>query len=234
MIQTIAVDDELPALQLLENFCDRAEFIHLQKSFNKPGEALQYIAGHPVDLLFLDINMPSLSGIELYKKISRKTMVIFTTAYSQYAVEGFELNAIDYLMKPFSFDRFMQAVSKAKEWHNYESGKKSEEENSILVRADYSIIKIYFADIIYLEGLGDYIKIHLQNQRPVITRITMKNIAAILPKKQFIRIHRSYIVSLFHVTRISYKSVVVNGTKLPVSSSYEEELTANFTNKNMP
>src|SRR5919197_1575106 len=119
MITAIAIDDELPALKVIENFCSHVDFIDLQKTFNKPTEALKHLRKFPVDLLFLDINMPSLTGIELYKAVKQNTMAIFTTAYSEYAVEGFNLNAIDYLLKPFTIERFMQSVEKAHENSNY-------------------------------------------------------------------------------------------------------------------
>src|SRR5262249_10233587 len=119
MINAIAIDDELPALKLIENFSLHVDFIHLEKTFNKPAEALKYLHKFPVDLLFLDINMPSLNGIDLYKAVHQNTMVIFTTAYSEHAVEGFNLQAIDYLLKPFSLERFLQAVNKAKEFYNF-------------------------------------------------------------------------------------------------------------------
>ena len=119
MIKAVAIDDELPALKVIENFCGKTDLVSLEKTFNKPNEALKFINKFPVDLLFLDIDMPALKGTELYRSLKQKTMAIFTTAYSEYAVEGFNLNAIDYLLKPFTYERFMQAVSKAGEYYNY-------------------------------------------------------------------------------------------------------------------
>ncbi len=174
MIKAIAIDDEPPALQVIETFCREVDFISLEKTFNKPNEALKYIGKFPVDLLFLDINMPSLSGIDLYKEVKQNTMVIFTTAYSEYAVEGFNLSAIDYLLKPFTFDRFFQAVSKAEEYHNHIHQKSKPEHQYLFIRADYSLIKINIADILFIEGLDDYLRIHLQNQKPVVARMTLK------------------------------------------------------------
>ena len=230
MIQAIAIDDELPALQVIEAFCARmTDTVHLQRTFNKPNEALQYVIDQPVDLLFLDINMPSLTGIDLYKSLPQKTMVIFTTAYSQYAVEGFELKAVDYLLKPFTYERFRQAVDRAVEWQQLSLLQKGEAEEPLLIRADYSFIKVQPSDILYIEGLGDYIKIFLQNGRPIITRITMKNMVDMLPKKGFVRIHRSYIVALNKITRVRNKTVVVDGKELPLSSSYEDEFMMLFT-----
>lgn len=229
MIQAIAIDDELPALQIIEAFCARMnDTVHLQHTFNKPNEALQYAMAHPVDLLFLDINMPSLTGIDLYKSLPQKTMVIFTTAYSQYAVEGFELKAVDYLLKPFTYERFRQAVERAVEWQQLSLLQKEDKEEPLLIRADYSFIKVNPSDILYIEGLGDYIKIYVQHIRPIITRITMKNMVDMLPQG-FARIHRSYIVALNKVARVRNKTVVVDGKELPLSSSYEDEFMMLFT-----
>lgn len=230
MIEAIAIDDELPALQIIEAFCARmADTVHLQKTFNKPNEALQYVASHPVGLLFLDINMPSLTGIDFYKAIRQPVMVIFTTAYSQYAVEGFELKAVDYLLKPFTYERFKQATERAEEWYRLSHSKQAAAEEPLLIRADYSFIKVKPSDILYIEGLGDYIKIYIQNQRPVITRMTMKNMVDMLPQKEFVRIHRSYIIGLTKVARVRNKTVMIEGKELPLSSSYEDAFMAMYT-----
>jgi len=225
MISAIAVDDELPALSLLENFCRKTDFIELQKSFNKPNEALRYLQQFPVDLLFLDINMPSLTGIDLYKAVQQNTMVIFTTAYSEYAVEGFNLNAIDYLLKPFTFDRFMQAVNKVKS-----AAKLSEEqkEKYLFIRADYSLIKIVIDDILFIEGLDDYLKIHIQNDKPIIARMTLKNILEKLPSSDFIRVHRSYVVPLSRIKSVRNKVISIENEEIPIGTSYEENFLKLF------
>jgi len=227
MIEAIAIDDELPALKVIENFCSRVDFIDLQKTFNKPNEALKYLRKFPVDLLFLDINMPSLTGIELYKTVKQNTMAIFTTAYSEYAVEGFNLNAVDYLLKPFTFERFIQAANKANEYYGYvhHHGK---EEKFLFIRADYSLVKINIPDILFIEGLDDYLKFHLLNQKPVIARITMKSVLHKLPKTGFIRVHRSYIVSLKHIETLRNKVITIAGKEIPIGSSYEEALLRLF------
>ncbi|SFQ10266.1 LytR/AlgR family response regulator transcription factor [Parafilimonas terrae] len=227
MISAIAIDDELPALKVLENFCGQTNFISLLKTFNKPHEALRYLQQFPVPLLFLDINMPALSGIDLYKATGKNAMAIFTTAYSEYAVEGFNLNAVDYLLKPFTFERFMQAVNKAQDYYNYVHAQKPDEQY-IFIRADYSLIKIKLSDIIFIESLDDYLKIHLQNQRPVVARLTMKVMLEKLPATEFIRVHRSYIVSLNYIQTVRNKTITVNGVNIPVSSSYENEFFNRF------
>lgn len=221
MIKAIAIDDELPALKVIENFCNQVDFIDLPKTFNKPTEALKYLRKFPVDLLFLDINMPSLTGIELYKAVKQDTMAIFTTAYSEYAVEGFNLNAVDYLLKPFTLERFMQAVNKAHEYYNY-IHQHVKKEKFLFIRADYSLIKINLSDILFIEGLDDYLKFHLANQKPIVARITMKAILQKLPETEFVRVHRSYIVSLNHIESLRNKIITIAGEEIPVGSSYEE------------
>lgn len=225
MISTIAVDDELPALSLLENFCNRIDFIELQKIFNKPNEALRYLQQFPVDLLFLDINMPSLTGIDLYKAITQNTMVIFTTAYSEYAVEGFNLNAIDYLLKPFTFERFTQAMNKAKS-----AARQNEEqkEKYLFIRADYSLIKIAIDDILFIEGLDDYLKIHIHNDKPVIARMTLKSILEKLPSADFIRVHRSYVVPFSRIKSVRNKIISIEQEEIPIGTSYEENFLKLF------
>ena len=225
MIHAIAVDDELPALSLLENFCKRVDFIELQKVFNKPNEALRYLQQFPVDLIFLDINMPALTGIDLYKSIRQNTMVIFTTAYSEYAVEGFNLNAVDYLLKPFTFERFMQAVNKAKTAAKIADDQK---EKYLFIRADYSLIKIVAEDILFIEGLDDYLKIHIQNDKPVIARMTLKNILEKLPSADFVRVHRSYVVPFSRIKSVRNKIIYIENEEIPVGNSYEENFLKLF------
>lgn len=228
MIEAIAIDDELPALSIVENFCGRVDFINLQKTYNQPTEALKHLRRFPVDLLFLDVNMPSLNGIELYKAVQQDTMVIFTTAYSEYAVEGFNLNAVDYLLKPFTFKRFLQAVEKARDYQLYQLQKTKAESHYLFVRADYSLIKIDTRTINYIEGYDDYLKIHLANQKPVITRMTIKSILEKLPENNFIRIHRSYIVPIDKVDSVRSKIVSIGDIKLPLGNSFEENFLKRF------
>ncbi len=228
MIQAIAIDDEIPALSVLEKFCAKTGFIDLQKTFNQPSEALKYLRRFPVNLLFVDINMPSMSGIELYKSVQQDTMAVFTTAYSEYAVEGFNVKAVDYLLKPFTFKRFMQAAEKAQEHFNYQRQNENATIQHLLVRADYSLVKINIDDILYVEGYDDYLKIHLQNQRPVITRMTLKTILAKLPAHNFIRVHRSYVVPLHKIESVRNKIISLGEARLPIGSSYEENFLKYF------
>ena len=227
MIKAIALDDEPLALKIIETFCADIDFIDLEKTFSKPNEALKYINKFPVDLIFLDIQMPSINGIDFYKNLDKNVMVIFTTAFPEYAVAGFELNAVDYLMKPFSFERFMQSVNKSKEYFNFlNSSSAGTAQNHFFIRADYKLIKVMYEDIVYIEGLNDYVKIFLLNQKPIIARMTMKNMLDRLPHESFIRVHRSYIVSKDKVTSLKNKNLFINFNnemvEISIGKSYED------------
>ena len=221
MIKAIAIDDEAPALKIIDNFCRKIPTIRLEQAFNKPGEALQYLRLSPADLLFLDINMPSLTGLELYKSIGSNTMVIFTTAHSEYAVEGFNLNAVDYLLKPFTFDRFQQAVNKALDIFDHRQHKAISPE-FLLIRADYSLIKVRTADILYIEAADDYLKIHLDGKTPLMARMTMKALIDLLPAGEFIRTHRSYIVPIRRIENVRNKTLSIAGRDIPIGVNYEK------------
>jgi DNA-binding LytR/AlgR family response regulator len=223
MITAIAIDDELPALKVIGNFCEQLSEIRLQASFTRPAEALQYISQSPVDLLFLDIDMPSLSGIELYRSIGQDSMAIFTTAHTEYAVEGFNLNAVDYLLKPFTLERFRQAVNKALEFHAFRQLKDHQGE-TLLIRADYSLIRVPTSDIVFVEAADDYLRIHQPDRHPLVARMTMKAMLEMLPPKEFIRIHRSYIVAVSHVAHIRNKTISIAGKELPIGGNYEAEV----------
>lgn len=221
MIKAIALDDEPLALEILQSLCDTIEYIDLEKTFTKSDEAFKYLKKYPVDLLFLDINMPSISGLDFYKKLPHKTMVIFTTAYSEFAVQGFTLSATDYLLKPISLSRFQQAVEKA--YSQWKQQNQNIEQQYIFIRADYSLIKILFSDILFIEGLDDYLKIHIQNQKTVVARMTLKAILQKLPETEFVRVHRSFIIPISKVSKIRNKIIFIDQTEIPISASYEEE-----------
>lgn len=222
MIVAIALDDEPPALKIVENFCSRVDFIDLVKTFTSPDEALKHLAKFPVDLLFLDIRMPSVSGLQFRKQIPQDMMVIFTTAFSEYAVEGFNLNAVDYLLKPFTFERFLQAVNKAQDFYKFYHHYESAIQQYMFVRADYSLVKVMLTDILYIEGLDDYLKIHLTGRKPLVARLTMKAILEKLPVKDFIRVHRSFIVPLVRIEKVRNKTIYIGEKEIPVGSSYEK------------
>jgi DNA-binding LytR/AlgR family response regulator len=168
--------------------------------------------------------MPSISGIDFFKNLPHKTMVIFTTAYSEYAVEGFTLSATDYILKPFSFSRFQQAVEKA--FSQWKLQNQDPEQLYLFIRADYSLIKILFSDILYIEGLDDYLKIHIQNQKTIVARMTLKAILQKLPVPEFIRVHRSFIVPISKIEKVRNKIIYINQEEIPVSASYENAFFA--------
>lgn len=223
MINAIAIDDEPPALSVIESFCSESGLISLQKTFTKPSEAQKYLKRFPADLLFLDIQMPSLSGIDFYKNLEQETMVIFTTAHSQFAVEGFNLNAVDFLLKPFTYERFLQAANKANDFYNYSRQADKPQTQYLFIRADYSLLKIAIPDIVFIEGLDDYLKIHLQNQKTVVARMTLKTMLEKLPAKEFIRVHRSYIVPFSRIENVRNKTISLAAEEIPLGSSYEVE-----------
>jgi len=234
MISCIAIDDEPPALKVIESFCEQVNFLDLKKTFTSPTEAIHYLNNYPVDLLFLDINMPSISGIEVFKKLKQPAMVIFTTAHGEYAVEGFNLNAIDFLLKPFSFERFHQSVKKAFDFYNLTQQNNNVVEQFIYIRADYSLNKIKIDDISLIEGLDDYLKIHINNGKNIVARITMKGILEKLPASKFMRVHRSFIVPLDKITSVRKKVIYLNQTEVPIGNSYEEDFFNSIKQLNLP
>ena len=227
MIKAIAIDDEAPALKVISNFCNRTEDIRLERTFLSPAEALRYLQSSPVDLLFLDIQMPSLTGLELYRSIGPGTLAIFTTAHSEYAVEGFDLNAVDYLLKPFTLERFQQAVAKAAEYLAFRQTPIPHSE-ALLIRADYSLVRIPVNEILFIEAADDYLRIHRENRTPFLARMTMKSILEMLPPTQFIRTHRSYIVSLPRIDNVRNKTISLAGQDIPISSNYETAFFEKF------
>ena len=224
-MRAIAIDDEPPALRVVEAFASQVAYLKLQSTFTKPQEALNYLANNPVDLIFLDVQMPSITGLDLFKLLPKEAMVIFTTAHSQYAVEGFNLSAVDYLLKPFTVERFRQAVDKA--WGIFEQRQSSAaatESQYLVVRADYSQIRIRLGDILYIESLDDYLKIYLEGGKSQLVRMTMKAIMEKLPEADFVRIHRSHILPMKRIESIRGKAVWAAGKEFPIGASYEEEL----------
>jgi len=223
IIRAIALDDEPPALAILENFCKKVDYIDLLKTFTKADEALKYLRKYPVDFMFLDINMPSISGIDFHTKLPHKIMVIFTTAYSEFAVQGFNLSAMDYLLKPFSQERFLQAVEKIKAQYELQNQNLKMDQQFLFIRADYSLMKIPVQDILFIEGLDDYLKIHIENQKTIVARMTMKAILEKLPVSEFCRVHRSFIVPLAKIEKIRNKVIHIKEEEIPISASFEKD-----------
>lgn len=233
-VKCIVVDDEPIARDILEAHLSKLNAFELVGSCKSAIEAFQIINNETVDLIFLDINMPEISGLSFAKSINKKIKIIFTTAYREYAVEGFDLRAVDYLLKPISFDRFLQAVDKFNDEYKLTEQVVSistddDIEDHIFVRADRKMIKVRFADIQYIESLSDYIKIHLKD-KIVVTRETISNIEVKLPQKNFIRTHRSFIVAIDSIDSFTPEVVEVNGHDLPISRGYKLEVLAKLNN----
>ncbi|MEO7176282.1 MAG: LytTR family DNA-binding domain-containing protein [Saprospiraceae bacterium] len=236
MIRTLIVDDEPLALDILESYIEKMPDLHLVGRCENAFEANQFLKKETIDLMFLDIQMPQLTGVEFLKSLTQPPLTVFTTAFPNYAVEGFELNAVDYLLKPISLDRFMKAVNKVMDkmpnrsnnFHATEhEGEPHEGEDFIFVKADKKFVKVKYDDILYIEGLKDYVIIRNEKGR-VITLQTMKSLEDKLPSKTFKRIHRSYIVNLNKVNAILGNMVeVIENTQpkhLPVGKNYKDEL----------
>ncbi|MCW3109662.1 MAG: DNA-binding response regulator, LytR/AlgR family [Segetibacter sp.] len=219
-MRCIAIDDEPLALQLITEYASRISFLSLEKTFTNPDEAKAWLQQNEVDLLLLDIQMPDINGLQFYKSLPKKPPVIFTTAYSEYAVEGFNVDAVDYLLKPFEYDRFLKAVFKAREYLEFLTNQELQMA-SIFVKVDYQLMKINLKDIELIEGLDDYIRIHIK-PKPVLTLMTLKSLQEKLPSHEFIRIHRSYIVPTSKIESFGKSKVKVAGKEIPVGSSYNE------------
>ncbi len=222
MIKAIALDDEPPALEIIKKFCEQTGYIDLLKTFTKSDEALRYTNNYPVDLVFLDINMPSVSGLKFREMLHPDVMIIFATAHAKHAIEGFNLNALDYLLKPFSFERFLQAAEKAKANYKFLHQNAMRRPENISLRVDYSLMKVALSKIIYIEGMDDYIRIYMNDQKPVITRMTMKALEEKLPKNEFARVHRSYIVPVNKINFVRNKVVHIDKYEIPVGICYEK------------
>jgi DNA-binding LytR/AlgR family response regulator len=220
MIRCIAIDDEPLALGVIRKYASETPLLDLLDTFTDAFQALTFLKTHQTDLLFLDIQMPDISGIQLFQSLKSKPRVIFTTAHPQYAVKGFELEAVDYLMKPIKFDRFLRAVAKVDKLLGAQSEIRKEE--FIFVKSGYQSVRINLDEIIFIEGLDDYIKFHLSNPRNplILSLMSMKAILRTLPERQFMRVHRSFIVPVNRITGIRSRMVYLDSVKVPVGDSY--------------
>lgn len=220
-LRCIAIDDEPLALELIRQFVGRVPELQMVQTFDDAISGGEFLRNNTVDLLFIDINMPDITGIELVRSLKNKPATIFTTAYKKFAFEGFELEAVDYLLKPISFERFRKAVQRVIDLHavKYPSAKPSPEH--IFVRSEYRMVRIELEQIEYIEGLEDYIRIYIADSKPVLTLMTLKGIIEKLPGDKFRRIHRSYIVPIHKVRSILNRKIMLhNGVELPVSDTY--------------
>jgi len=220
-IRCVAIDDEPPALMLIREYAARCPELQLLQSFDDAISGGKFLQQNSIDLLFIDINMPDITGLDLVRSLEEKPMIIFTTAHKKFAIDGFELDAIDYLLKPISFDRFSKAVNKATEFFEYRKKSAIEETESLFVYSEYRMIKIPLTDIEYIESLEDYIRINLVTGKPIMTLMTMKKVLEKLPGSKFSRIHRSYIVAAGKVKSIqNRKAKLSSSVELPISDSY--------------
>jgi two-component system response regulator LytT len=226
MIKVVAIDDEPLALQLVKGYIEKTPFLELAGSFDNPVDAVVYIRSSDVDLVLLDIQMPDITGTELARVISGGPKIIFTTAYEKYALEGFRLDAVDYLLKPFSYAEFLKSVQKAQKLIDLETKQlpSLEVKNDFLfIKSDYKIRRINFSEINYIEGLRDYVKIFLtEEKKPVLSLSTLKALEARLPEARFMRVHRSFIVSLEKVKVIDRNRIVFGEVRIPVTDQYKE------------
>lgn len=220
-IRCIAIDDEPPALELIQEYLSRFPSLQLIETFDDAISGGEFLRKNPVDLLFIDINMPDITGIDLVRSLEEKPMIIFTTAHKKFAFEGFELDAIDYLVKPISFERFSKAVNKALEYFEYKKKTDPGIQENLFVYSEYRMVKVALSSIEYIESMEDYIRIHIQNEKPVMTLMTMKKVLEKLPEDNFRRIHRSYIVAIDKVKSILNRKVkLASGVELPISDTY--------------
>ena len=229
ILRCAIVDDEPLALGLLESYVNKTPFLQLTGKYSSAVQAMKELPGEEVDLLFLDIQMPELNGLEFSKMVDPRTRIVFTTAFGQYAIDGYRVNALDYLLKPISYVDFLQAANKALQW--FELVQKPEEIDSIFVKSDYKLVQVELKKIMYIEGLKDYIKIHLEdNPRPILSLVSMKMMEDKLPANRFIRIHRSFIVQKQKIKIIEKGRIVFGKDYIPISDSYKQELQ-NYVNK---
>jgi DNA-binding LytR/AlgR family response regulator len=235
IINTIAIDDEPLALGLVAGYIEKTPGLKLGGKFDNPLEAADFISENAVDLIFLDIQMPDLSGIEFTRAMDKGPKVIFTTAYEKYALEGYKLDIVDYLMKPFSYEEFLTAVNKARKLISLEQQAtvNVEANNQFLfLKSDYKIRRINFNDILYIEGLKDYVKVFVQNNpKPILSLTTMKLLETKLPAEKFMRVHRSFIVNLEKIETIERSRIVFGKEYIPVGEQYKEKFQE-FLDKN--
>lgn len=225
MMRCLAVDDEPLALDLLEDNINKIPYLTLVKRCRNAFESQEVLMKERIDLMFLDIQMPGITGVQFLQAVTAPPLVIFITAYDQFALDGFNLDVVDYLLKPVAFDRFLKAVNKAHELFAVRNAPVPAAAEYLFVNADYNLVKINIRDIVYIEGLKDYIKIFLENvQRPVITRMSLKVMEEKLPADKFVRVHKSFIVSLDKIVSIRKARISIGNVHVPISEHYKTNL----------
>ncbi len=226
-MKTIIVDDEPMALALLENYVQKTPYLQLEGKFSSALEVLDFFhRGGEVDLAYMDIQMPELTGLDLSRQLPARTMIVFTTAFDQYALEGYKVNAVGYLLKPFNYAEFLATAEKAKQLHLAATSKEPKKAY-IFVKSEYKQVKITLSDILYIEGLKDYVKIYLSSQSsPVLSLLSLKKLTEELPAEQFMRVHRSFIVNLEKVTTIERHQIVFGSQRITIAEGYREAFEA--------
>ncbi len=235
MIRTISIDDEPLALKLVTGFINKTPFLEFAGEFDNPLSAMEFLEKEQIDLIFLDIQMPDLSGTEFARKLINGPKVVLTTAYEKYALESYKLDIVDYLLKPFSYEEFLAAAMKARKQIELEEKaavKIDANSEFLFLKSDYKIKRINFNDILYIEGLKDYVKIFLlNNPKPILSINSLKSLEAKLPDKRFMRVHRSFIVNLERIQTIERNRIVFGNEYIPVSEQYKEKFQE-FLNRN--
>ena len=223
MMTCIAIDDEPKALMVIERYCQKISLANLKASFREPLKAIEFLNREKVDLIFLDINMPDITGMQLLQTLSPRPLIIFTTAYSQYAVESYELNAVDYLLKPVTFERFLMAINKAAAALSSRNTTGMDEDAAVFIKSGPQTHRVKVSEILYLEKDGNYITVHRKDGN-ILIRENMGDIFDLVPAADFIRVHKSYIVGIRHISTIEVHQLVVNGEKIPIGSTYRDSL----------
>lgn len=221
----IAIDDEPIALDIIKSHASKVSFIDLKATFTDAFKAMEYLQKESVDLLFLDIKMPDISGIDFFNSLAKKPLVIFTTAYTEHAVTSFELDAVDYLLKPFSLARFLKGCNKAYELYNFRKG--DEPADYFYIKTGYEQVKVMYDEVLYLEATGNYVTFVLKDKN-ILSRSTFAEAANLLPPDKFVRIHRSYLVAINKIDKVERNQVTINKTVIPVSEAYSDQLGAAF------
>ena len=225
MITCIAIDDEPKALEVIERYCKKTSLVNLRATFREPVKAIEFMNREKVDLIFLDINMPDISGMQLVQTLSPRPMIIFTTAYSHYAVESYDLNALDYLLKPITFERFLAAINKAATTQPAKNSPANDDELTVFIKSGPQTYQVKVADILYLEKDGNYITVHLKDKK-ILIRENMGDIFDLVPETDFVRVHKSYVVAVKHISMIEVHQLSIGVTKIPIGSTYREPLRA--------
>ena len=235
-LECVIIDDEPLAIQVIEEHVGKIDFLTLRHTFTNPVKAFEFLLENRVDIVFIDIRMPDLSGIDLVKKLEYQPVIIFTTAYDEYAVEGYKVDAVDYLLKPVDFPEFHKAVQKARKWINANNviKKVQSDQDFLFIKSEHKLIRIELSAIRYIEGMSEYVRIHRENAKPIMSLLKLKSLEEQLPEDKFMRVHKSYIVNFHKITEIESNSIVCSDdTVIPVSKLYKNKFQDYINNNFM-